>query len=103
MSGRRLAQYDTDPFSTGIDNSLYIGAAKRWAIIVVAADPGQNQIGYLLYEPFIIAILIHKWKPMLSPLIILFDRIDLGDAALVTFLGQFGCDERPYYFFDLVE
>jgi hypothetical protein len=103
VSRRRLAENDPDAFRTRIDNSLNIGTAECRAIIFVAPDPGQDKIGYLFYEPFVSAILNHKRKPILSPLIILFDRIDLVDAAFVTFLCQFRCDERPHDFFNLVE
>ena len=59
VSGRRFAENDTDPFGTGVNNSLNIGTAKRRAV-VIAADLRKHEIRDLFDKPLVISVSVHK-------------------------------------------
>jgi hypothetical protein len=89
-----FAEDDTDSLGSGIDNSLNVGAAEGRAI-VVTADLREDEIGDLINEAFIIAVLVHNRKAMLSPFVFVFDGVDLRNAALVAFLRYLARNESP--------
>jgi hypothetical protein len=101
MCSRGVSQHDPDTLCTRIHDALDIGTAERWGI-VITADLCQDQVRYLLDQPLVISVLIHNRKaPVLPGSVFPFDRVDLPNAAFVTFFRDLGRQKRTDDLFDL--